>query len=122
MPWMILIFGAIVACCGGWIYGEAKDNRGVRVVSTIGTVIVFSVIAAVLSDINRALGVGIPLSTAFHEYLDASAAQLTAGHIEFVVDKFSGFKERARVTYETGALLRAIQLETERMKAGPQSE
>jgi hypothetical protein len=68
------------------------------------------------------LTIGIPLTTAVHEYLDASAAQLVNGNVGFVVAEFDGFKQNAHVTYETRAFTEAVQIETNRMKAGPRGK
>lgn len=117
-----LILCLAIACIVGWICGEASNNRSVRVIATIATVIVFSAIAAIGSGISTSLSVGIPMSAAVHEYLDASSAQLAAGHADFVSREFEGFKDRAHVTYETGGFLNNVRSETARMKAGPPSE
>lgn len=116
---LLFVLLAVVACVGGWLYGEIKNNQLARVLGAIGCILVFSGIAATISGLHTALSVGIPMSTAVHEYLDASTTQLQNGHVDFVVNEFNGFKERAHVTYETGAFLDAVASETQRMTAGP---
>ena len=59
------------------------------------------------------------MTTAVHEYLDATEEQLQAGNTDFVINELNGFKVRAHVTYETGAFLDAIENETQRMSTGP---
>jgi hypothetical protein len=120
VPCVIVIL--LVVSVLGWILGEAKDKRFVRIPSTIGAVIVCSCIAAIASGLLTALSVGIPMATALHEYLDASAAQLKIGNTAFVLEEFEGFKKRAVVTYETGWFLKQIRSETARMESGPQAE
>ncbi|MAG93361.1 MAG: hypothetical protein CMJ48_06385 [Planctomycetaceae bacterium] len=109
----------VIACLAGWVYGEVSNNRSIRILSSIASVVVLSAVAAVASGLYTALSVGIPMSTAVREYLDASRAQLSDGNTHFVIDEFEGFKRRASVTYETGAFLGAIERETQRMHDGP---
>jgi len=71
---LLFIVLLLVISVFGWIYGEARQSRIVRVPSTIGAVIVFSGISAIVSGVGAGLCVGIPVTTALHEYLDASAA------------------------------------------------
>jgi hypothetical protein len=110
---LLVVLIVFLTCLAGWIHGEAKDKRGIRVASTIALMIVLSAIAATVSGILTGL-------KAIHEYLDAASAQLTAGNIDFVIEEFDGFKTRAGVTYETGAFEDSVRRETIRMKAGPQ--
>ena len=116
---LILVFIVVLACVGGWLYGEAKNNQPIRVICALGCMVVFSGIAAAVSGLHTALSVGIPMSTAVHEYLDAATSQLQDGNVDFVVDEFDGFKQRAHITYETGAFLDEVKKETNRMKSGP---
>jgi hypothetical protein len=114
-----LVLGIALACVGGWIYGEVADNRLIRVVSSIAAMVLFVLIAVFASGIHTALSIGVPTSTAVHEYLNAAAEQLDAGQSDFVIKEFLDFKERAHVTYETVAFVDAVNRETARMKAGP---
>ena len=121
MSALALVLGIALVCVGGWVYGELTNNRAIRLTSSIFALVVFTMIAITASGIHTALSIGVPTSTAVHEYLDAAAEQLAAGHTDFVVKEFSSFKERAHVTYETGAFVDAVNRETARMKRGPQA-
>jgi len=116
---LILVLFSVVVCLGGWIHGEVVNNRPVRILSAMATILVVSVIAASVTSLSTSLSVGIPMSSAFHEYLDASRAQLSEGNTQFVIDEFKGFKQRAQATYETGAFRDAVKRETQRMHNGP---
>jgi hypothetical protein len=109
---------AVVACVSSWLYGEIKNNQLARVLGAINCMLVSSSIAAAISGLHSELSVGIPMSIAVHEYLDATTTRLQDGHVDFVVNEFHGFKERTCVTYETGAFLDAMVSETQRMNAG----
>ena len=116
---LILVLLVVVACVGGWLYGEANNSQPIRVICAIACMVVFSGIATALSGLHTALSIGIPMSTAVHVYLDASQAQLQAGNADFVISEFNGFNERAQVTYETGAFLESVEKEIQRMSSGP---
>lgn len=116
---LILVFFVVLACVGGWLYGEVKNNQPIRVICALGCMVVFSSIAAAVSGLYTALSAGIPMSTAVHEYLDTATSQLQEGNVDFVVDEFDGFKQRVHITYETGTFLDEVKNETNRMKSGP---
>ena len=116
---LILVFFVVLACVGGWLYGEVKNNQPIRVICALGCMVVFSSIAAAVSGFYTALSAGIPMSTAVHEYLDTATSQLQEGNVDFVVDEFDGFKQRVHITYETGTFLDEVKNETNRMKSGP---
>ena len=119
---MTLIGLVWIACVGGWLFGEVNNRQLVRVFCVIGIVTTSSIIAASASGLLTAVSIGFPLTSAVHEYLDASKGQLRAGNVEFVIQEFDDFKERAFSTYETGAFREAVDEETKRMVAGPPDE
>lgn len=119
---LVLAVFVPLACIAGWVYGEAANNRPVRLIATISCVVAFATIAAGVSGLHASLSIGVPLSSAFHEYLDAASDQLKAGHTDFVVGEFSEFKEHSPITYETGALLRNIESLTKTMASGPSQQ
>ena len=72
---LILVFIVVLACVGGWLYGEVKNNQPIRVICALGCMVVFSSIAAAVSGLYTALSAGIPMSTAVHEYLDTATSK-----------------------------------------------
>ena len=116
---LLAVLLVVIVCIIGWIYGEVADNRPVRILSTLACFVVFPIVAAVVSNLRTGLDIGVPFSSAVHEYLDAASLQIQQGNTQFVVDQFEDFKVRAHVTHETEAFVDAVADETARMKAGP---
>ncbi|MEN1679364.1 MAG: hypothetical protein AAGJ46_07195 [Planctomycetota bacterium] len=119
MPLILLWSALAIASLCVWLYGEAADKPVLRRASAFAVVVLFTVAGSLVSGIHTALSIGIPVSTAVHEYVDAARVQLAAGEHGFVAERLEGFKRRAPVTYETGLFLDQVNEEAKRMRAGP---
>jgi len=106
---------ALLLCLVGWIVGEAKALRNLRVPCVLVMLAVVCIISYGLGSFLGASNANIDVTGATHTLLSTAVEQLDAGNTDRVRSELQLITERTNETYEGITFVAEIRAATERL-------